>query len=167
MNTRIQVEHPVTEMNTGVDLVALQIDFARGALDVLQQAAITSRGHSIECRICAEDPAKQFLPSPGMLERFRLPEESAVLRIDSGYREGDRITHFYDPLIAKLVCHAEDRNRAIERMADALARMEIAGVATNVSFLRATLRHPKFLAGDVTTVFVDRHKAELVPRKAA
>ena len=167
MNTRIQVEHPVTEMNTGVDLVALQIDFARGALDVLQQAAIASRGHSIECRICAEDPAKQFLPSPGMLERFRLPEESAVLRIDSGYREGDRITHFYDPLIAKLVCHAEDRNRAIERMADALASMEIAGVATNVSFLRATLRHPKFLAGDVTTVFVDRHKAELVPRKVA
>ena len=167
MNTRIQVEHPVTEMNTGRDLVALQIDFARGAVDGLEQAAITSRGHSIECRICAENPAKQFLPSPGMLERFCLPEESTVLRIDSGYREGDRITHFYDPLIAKLVCHGEDRSQAIERMVDALARTEIAGVATNVSFLRATLLHPKFRAGDVSTGFVDRYQAELVPRKAA
>jgi acetyl/propionyl-CoA carboxylase alpha subunit len=167
MNTRIQVEHPVTEMNTGRDLVALQMDFARGAVDGLEQGSITSRGHSIECRICAENPAKQFLPSPGTLEHFRLPEESAVLRVDSGYREGDRITHFYDPLIAKLICHGEDRSQAIERMVDALARTEIAGVATNVSFLRATLLHPKFREGDISTGFVDRYKAELVPRNAA
>ena len=167
MNTRIQVEHPVTEMSTGCDLVALQIDFARGAVDALEQKGIASRGHSIECRICAENPAKQFLPSPGTLERFRLPEASTVLRIDSGYREGDRVTHFYDSLIAKMVAHGEDRDEAIDRMVDALGRTEIAGLATNVSFLRATLLHPRFRSGDVSTSFVDRYKADLVPRKAA
>jgi acetyl/propionyl-CoA carboxylase alpha subunit len=167
MNTRIQVEHPVTEMNTGRDLVALQIDFARGAVEGFEQQAIASRGHAIECRIYAENPAKQFLPSPGVLERFALPAPSADVRVDTGYRAGDRVTHFYDPLLAKLVCHADDRNAAIERTLDALARTDIAGVTTNVAFLRATLAHPVFRAGDVSTGFVDAHKAELVPRKVA
>jgi acetyl/propionyl-CoA carboxylase alpha subunit len=167
MNTRIQVEHPVTEMNTGRDLVALQIDFARGAVEGFEQQAIASRGHAIECRIYAENPAKQFLPSPGVLERFALPAPSDDVRVDTGYRAGDRVTHFYDPLLAKLVCHADDRNAAIERTLDALARTDIAGVTTNVAFLRATLSHPAFRAGDVSTGFVDAHKAELVPRKVA
>ena len=167
MNTRIQVEHPVTEMNTGRDLVALQIDFARGALAGLEQGAIATRGHAIECRIYAENPAKHFLPSPGMLERFTLPSQSAHVRIDAGYRAGDRVTHFYDPLIAKLVCHGDDRAEAIDRMLDALSRTEISGVTTNVAFLRATLSHSDFRAGDVSTGFVDAHRAELVERKAA
>jgi len=167
MNTRIQVEHPVTEMNTGRDLVALQIDLARGAVERLAQAAIASRGHAVECRIYAENPAKRFLPSPGTLERFVLPPESAQLRIDTGYRGGDRVTHFYDPLIAKLVCHGADRTEAVDRMLDALSRTEIAGVTTNVAFLRAALSHPVFRAGDVSTGFVDAHWAELVERKAA
>jgi acetyl/propionyl-CoA carboxylase alpha subunit len=167
MNTRIQVEHPVTEMNTGRDLVAFQIDFARGAIEGLEQKAIASRGHAIECRIYAENPAKQFLPSPGVLERFVLPPQSGDVRIDSGYRAGDRVTHFYDPLIAKLVCHADDRGSAIERTLDSLSRLDIAGIATNVAFLRATIAHPAFRAGDVFTGFVDAHKAELIQRKAA
>jgi acetyl/propionyl-CoA carboxylase alpha subunit len=167
MNTRIQVEHPVTEMNTGRDLVALQIDFARGAVAGLEQAAIASRGHAIECRIYAENPAKQFLPSPGLLERFVLPPQTGDVRIDSGYRAGDRVTHYYDPLIAKLVCHGENRGSAIERTLESLSCIDIAGVATNVAFLRATLAHPAFRAGDVSTGFVDAHQAELVQRKAA
>ena len=167
MNTRIQVEHPVTEMNTGRDLVALQIDFARGALEGLEQGAIASRGHAIECRIYAENPAKHFLPSPGTLERFTAPSQSPHVRIDTGYRAGDRVTHFYDPLIAKLVCHGDDRSEAIDRMLNALSRTEITGIATNVAFLRAAMSHPMFRAGDVSTGFVDAHRAELVERKAA
>jgi acetyl/propionyl-CoA carboxylase alpha subunit len=167
MNTRIQVEHPVTEMNTGYDLVALQIDFARGALAALDQRAITSRGHAIECRIYAENPARHFMPSPGTLERFRLPIGSPEVRIDSGYREGDRITHFYDPLIAKVICHGNDRTRAIERTVEALMRTDIAGIATNVSFLRSTVSHPRFREGDVSTTFIDDCKRELITPDAA
>ena len=167
MNTRIQVEHPVTEMNTGFDLVALQIDYARGVTRELDQRAIASTGHAIECRIYAENPAKRFMPSPGLLERLRLPAAVAGVRVDTGYREGDRITHFYDPLIAKLICHGRDRTAAIGRMLDALDETQIAGVATNVAFLRSTLMHPKFGEADVSTVFIDTHKDELVGRQAA
>jgi acetyl/propionyl-CoA carboxylase alpha subunit len=167
MNTRIQVEHPVTEMNTGHDLVALQIDFARGSTGALDQHAIASRGHAIECRIYAENPARNFMPSPGLLERFRLPRASPDVRIDSGYREGDRITHFYDPLIAKLICHGNDRAQAIERTVAALTATEIAGIATNVSFLRATVGHPRFRDGDVSTAFIDNCRRELTTVDAA
>jgi len=162
MNTRIQVEHPVTEMNTGYDLVALQMDFARGAITALDQGAIPFQGHAIECRIYAENPARHFMPSPGKLERFRLPAGSPDVRIDSGYREGDRITHFYDPLIAKVICHGADRAKAIARMMEALADTDIAGIATNVSFLRSTLGHRRFRDGDVSTAFVDNCKRELI-----
>jgi 3-methylcrotonyl-CoA carboxylase alpha subunit len=162
MNTRIQVEHPVTEMNTGHDLVGLQIDVARGAVAALEQGAITSRGHSIECRIYAENPARHFMPSPGTLERFRLPVACREVRIDSGYREGDRVTHFYDPLIAKLICHGKDRAHAIERSMEALSGTVIAGIATNVAFLRSILGHPTFRNGDVSTAFIDNCRRELV-----
>jgi acetyl/propionyl-CoA carboxylase alpha subunit len=167
MNTRIQVEHPVTEMNTGYDLVALQIDFARGALAALDQRAITSHGHAIECRIYAENPARHFMPSPGTLERFRLPIGSPEVRIDSGYREGDRITHFYDPLIAKVICHGNDRTQAIERTVETLAGTDIAGIATNVSFLCSTVSHPRFREGNVSTTFIDDCRRELIASGAA
>jgi len=167
MNTRIQVEHPVTEMNTGYDLVALQIDFARGAVTALDQRAIASHGHAIECRIYAENPARHFMPSPGTLKRFRAPVESPHVRIDSGYREGDRITHFYDPLIAKLICHGNDRAEAIEHSVKALAATAIDGIATNVSFLRATVGHPRFRAGAVSTAFIDNCRQELIASDAA
>jgi 3-methylcrotonyl-CoA carboxylase alpha subunit len=162
MNTRIQVEHPVTEMNTGLDLVALQIRLARGDdLGFLDQAAIRSVGHAIECRIYAENPDRNFLPSPGPLKRFRLPPADAGLRIDTGVREGDQITFHYDPMIAKVIAHGSDRDAALDRMAQALRGLEIEGVASNVGFLLRAIGHPAFRTGDVFTGFIGKHAADL------
>jgi 3-methylcrotonyl-CoA carboxylase alpha subunit len=128
----------------------------------LDQGDIVARGHAIECRIYAENPAKNFMPSPGRLARFALPQSSDELRIDTGFREGDEVTFFYDPMIAKVIVHGPTREAAIERMTDALDAIDIEGPATNVAFLRATIRHPEFRAGNVFTGFVDRFKDELV-----
>jgi len=163
MNTRIQVEHPVTEMNTGRDLVAMQLEQAYGNLSPLDQHDIASRGHAIECRLYAENPARNFMPSPGRLQRFALPEAGGDLRIDAGYREGDEVTHFYDPMLAKIIAHGPDRDSAIARMQAALGEVVVEGPATNVAFLQATLRHPEFRAGNAHTGFIDRFRRELVP----
>jgi acetyl/propionyl-CoA carboxylase alpha subunit len=163
MNTRIQVEHPVTEMTTGLDLVGLQIQFARGDdLSSLTQETVRQRGHSIECRLYAENPAMNFLPSPGLLKRFRLPAIGDGLRIDTGVREDDQISFHYDPMIAKLVSHGRDRSEAIARMLAALADSAVEGVATNVGFLRRVLDHPAFRVGDIHTGFAAEHAAELM-----
>jgi acetyl/propionyl-CoA carboxylase alpha subunit len=163
MNTRIQVEHPVTEMTTGVDLVGLQIRLARGDdLSDLGQDRISPRGSAIECRIYAENPDRMFLPSPGHLAVFRLPGPTPSLRIDAGVREGDRITPHYDPMIAKLIAHGEDRAEAIARALEALRAVAIEGIHSNVPFLIRTLEHPAFAAGDVHTGFVEAHRADLV-----
>jgi len=163
MNTRIQVEHPVTEMNTGLDLVALQVRLARGDdLGFLDQAAVGAAGHAIECRIYAENPDRNFLPSPGPLKRFRLPPTEAGLRIDTGVREGDQITFHYDPMIAKVIAHGDDRNAALDRMAGALRGLEIEGVASNIGFLLRVIGHPAFRAGDSFTEFIGRHAGDLV-----
>jgi acetyl/propionyl-CoA carboxylase alpha subunit len=163
MNTRIQVEHPVTEMTTGLDLVGLQIQLARGdELSSLTQETVRQKGHSIECRLYAENPAMNFLPSPGLLKRFRLPAIGDGLRIDTGVREGDQISFHYDPMIAKLVSHGRDRSEAIARMLAALADTAVEGVATNVGFLRRVLDHPAFRAGDIHTGFAAEHAAELM-----
>jgi 3-methylcrotonyl-CoA carboxylase alpha subunit len=163
MNTRIQVEHPVTEMTTGIDLVDLQIRLARGDdLSGLTQESVTPRGAAIECRLYAENPTRMFLPSPGKLATFRLPEPSAGLRIDAGVREGDEITPHYDPMIAKLIAHGDDRDEAIARCLEALRAVVIEGIHSNVPFLIRTLEHPAFAAGDVHTGFVEAHRAELV-----
>jgi acetyl/propionyl-CoA carboxylase alpha subunit len=163
MNTRIQVEHPVTEMTTGLDLVGLQIRLARGDdLSSLTQDSIKPRGHSIECRLYAENPAMNFLPSPGPLKAFRLPKAQDGLRIDTGVREGDQITFHYDPMIAKLVSHGGDRAQAIERMLAALAETAVEGVKTNTAFLARVLDHRAFRAGDTHTGFVTEHGAELL-----
>jgi 3-methylcrotonyl-CoA carboxylase alpha subunit len=163
MNTRIQVEHPVTEMTTGLDLVGLQIQLARGDdLSSLAQETVRQRGHSIECRLYAENPAMNFLPSPGLLKRFRLPAIGDGLRIDTGVREGDQISFHYDPMIAKLVSHGRDRDEAIARMLAALADTAVEGVATNVAFLRRVLDHPAFRAGDIHTGFAAEHAGELM-----
>lgn len=161
MNTRIQVEHPVTEMCTGTDLVAMQIDLARGRLGPLPQDAVRHAGHAIECRLYAENPDKRFMPSPGRLERFVMPTEGDGVRVDCGVREGDEITFYYDPMIAKLICHADSREAAIERMLDALGEVTIQGVRSNVGFLMKSLGHPDFRAGRVSTGFVETHLAEL------
>ena len=163
MNTRIQVEHPVTEMITGEDLVGLQLRLARGDdLSGLNQNDISARGHAIECRIYAENPAKNFLPSPGPLEIFRPPAESATIRVDTGLREGDQVTYFYDPMIAKLIAHGADRSAAIENMLAALDEFRIEGIVTNISFLKRVLAHPAYQGGETHTGFVDQHKADLM-----
>ncbi len=162
MNTRIQVEHPVTEMTTGLDLVALQIRLARGDdLSALTQESIRPSGHSIECRLYAENPAMNFLPSPGPLRRFQLPNGIDGLRIDAGVREGDHITFHYDPMIAKLASHGRDRSEAITRMLAALGGVHIEGVKTNAAFLARVIDHPAFRAGDTHTGFVAEHGAAL------
>jgi len=162
MNTRIQVEHPVTEMRTGTDLVGMQIRLARGDdLSDITQDSIRADGHAIECRIYAERPEMNFLPSPGPLEVFAPPATGDDLRVDSGFRQGDQITFHYDPMIAKMIAHGPDRGAAIDRMAAALADFRVEGVSTNIAFLRKLMQHPRFRAGDTFTGFVDAHMAEL------
>ena len=163
MNTRIQVEHPVTEMNTGLDLVAMQLQLAGdSALPFRTQADVDARGHAIEARIYAERPAKGFLPSTGTLSIFRLPAGEDSIRVDCGVRQGDRITHFYDPMIAKVIAHGADREAAIARLLAALEEVKIEGVETNLAFLRRTLAHQDFRAGRIDTGFVEAHKSELL-----
>jgi 3-methylcrotonyl-CoA carboxylase alpha subunit len=154
MNTRIQVEHPVTEMVTGLDLVAMQIDLARGRLAPMSQGDIATRGHAIETRLYAENPAKKFMPSPGRLDRFRPPLVDRV-RVDASYREGDTITPFYDPMLAKVIAHGDTRNEARRRLIEALKAFELDGIRSNRDFLVACLADDMFVAGDVSTGFID------------
>jgi len=163
MNTRIQVEHPATEMITEADLVGLQLRLARGDdLSGITQDSIVARGHATECRIYAENPARNFLPSPGPLEIFRPPAESDSVRVDTGLREGDQVTYFYDPMIAKLITHGADRAEAIENMLAALDEFRIEGIVTNISFLKRVMAHPAYRDGETHTGFVDEHKATLL-----
>ena len=171
MNTRIQVEHPVTEMVTGVDLVAEQLRVAAGlALSFTQEQAATS-GHAIECRINAEDPQRNFLPRPGVVARWAPPEGDGI-RCDSHCHDGYTVTPYYDSLLGKLIVHAPSRDEAIARMVDALQRFQIEGPATTAPFHRAVLAHPDFGAGRVTTrwveaVFIPERKAAAAQPRAA
>jgi len=162
MNTRIQVEHPVTEAVTDLDLVALQLRLAAGEALELRQEDIRQQGHAIECRLYAENPAKMFLPQPGTLARLALPEGMAGIRVDTGVRQGDAVTPFYDPMIAKIIAHGPDRAAAIDRMLAALGRVEVEGLVANATFLARTVGHPAFREGRTTTSFVDTYKAELI-----
>ncbi len=163
LNARLQVEHPVTEAVAGIDLVRAQLEIASGAPLELEQADVTLRGHAIECRLYAEDPAAGFVPATGRLERLRLPAWPGV-RVDAGVREGDEVGVRYDPLLAKLIAHAEDRDACIERMAAALAEVSVLGVTTNLGFLRWLIEQPGFRAGEAGIDFVDREwRADLVP----
>ena len=163
MNTRIQVEHPVTEARTGLDLVALQLRLAGGEhlSAMITQDDIVGNGHAIECRICAENPAKNFLPSPGRITRLVWPEGDGV-RVDTGVRAGDSVTPYYDPMVAKLIVHAADRPTAIARMLAALDATVVEGLATNLAFLRRVVDHPAFRAGRTLTGFIDTYKADLI-----
>lgn len=162
MNTRLQVEHPVTEMVTGLDIVKLQFAVAAGEPLPLAQADVQPRGHAIECRVYAEDPRNNFLPAIGPVLKF-IPPEGPGVRVDSGVQSGDTITIHYDPMIAKIIVYEATRAAAIDRMHAALDRTVILGTTTNIPFLRALLAHPTFAAGEVDTRFVDTHLAELLP----
>jgi acetyl-CoA carboxylase biotin carboxylase subunit len=160
MNTRLQVEHPVTELITGVDLVRWQILVAGGAPLPLGQEQITRRGAAIECRVYAEDPVK-FLPSPGTITSLRVPSGPGV-RDDSGVLAGSVVSVHYDPLISKLCTWAADRPAAIDRMRRALDEYHVGGIRTNLLFHRQVMRNPVFLSGDYDTGYIERNKASLV-----
>ena len=155
MNTRLQVEHPVTELVTGVDLVEQMIRIAAGEPLALTQHDIAPTGWAIEARIYAEDPFRGFLPSSGRLVRYLPPVESAGVRIDSGVEEGGEIDIHYDPLIAKLICHGATREQARQRLRRALDAYYIRGISQNVAFLAAVLAHPRFASGDLSTGFIE------------
>jgi len=163
INTRLQVEHPVTEFVTGLDLVEWQLRVAAGEALPLQQTEISQDGHAIEVRLYAEDPEAGFLPASGRLERLRLPAPDAHVRIDSGVIEGDTVTIFYDPMIAKLIVWDRDRPRALARLRDALAQCDIAGPKSNIDFLERLARHPAVVGGTIDTGYLDRHLDEFVP----
>ena len=154
MNTRLQVEHPVTEMVTGEDLVKLQIRIARGERLPFAQAELTQRGHAIECRVYAEDPENGFLPSPGRIQALRVPGGPGV-RDDSGVYEGYEVPIHYDPLISKLVAWGHDRQDAVQRMRRAVAEYKILGIKTTLPFFERVLRHPDFVAGEYDTSLVE------------
>jgi acetyl/propionyl-CoA carboxylase alpha subunit len=167
MNTRLQVEHPVTEAVTGVDLVRAQLRVASGDPLPWRTGELRQCGHAIECRIYAEDPANDFVPQAGRLLRYREPGGPGV-RVDSGVVEGSNVTIHYDPMLAKLVVSAESRGAAIDRMRAALRGFAVLGVRTNISFLSRLVGHPLFASGDVDTGFVERELEGLIaPHPAA
>ncbi len=156
MNTRLQVEHPVTELVSGLDLVHWQIRIAAGERFPFTQSHFTQRGHAIECRIYAEDPANGFLPSTGKLLQYIEPRGPGI-RVDSGYAAGSEVTHFYDPLLAKLIVHGESREFAIQRMQTALKDFVVHGVVTNIDFLWSVLSHSDFKNGKIATRWVEQN----------
>jgi 3-methylcrotonyl-CoA carboxylase alpha subunit len=160
MNTRLQVEHPVTEMIIGADLVEWQLRVAFGEPLPLLAHEIRANGHAIEARIYAEDADKGFLPATGIIRRWQEPAGEGI-RVDTGYRAGDAVTPYYDALLAKLIAHGGDRQQALGRMLEALASFEISGVTTNVTFLKALLNHPQVARGDIDTGFIEREISAL------
>ncbi len=159
MNTRLQVEHPVTELVTGVDLVRWQLAVAQGGRIPLAQEAIPRRGAAIECRVYAEDSVK-FLPSPGTITSLRVPAGPGI-RDDAGVVAGSVVSVHYDPMISKLCAWADTRGAAIDRMRRALGEYHVGGIKTNLAFHRRVMRHPSFISGDYDTGFIERHKAAL------
>jgi acetyl-CoA carboxylase biotin carboxylase subunit len=155
MNTRLQVEHPVTEMITGIDLVKEQIRVAEGKELSFRQADVRRRGHAIECRICAEDPEQDFLPSTGTLACYRAPQGN--IRVENGFREGDEVSVFYDSLLAKVIAWGSSRRDAIVSMKRALAEFVIEGVKTTIPFCQFVMAHPAFLDGGIDTGFINKH----------
>ena len=166
MNTRLQVEHPVTEAITGQDLVEWQLIVAAGGKMPLAQDELRIDGHAVEVRLYAEDPARNFLPSTGTLVHLKLPEEGAHVRVDTGVRQGDTVTPFYDPMIAKVIVHDRDRTSALRRMAALMGETEVVGVTTNSVLLKALCSHPAFVGGEVDTGFIERHRATLFAKPA-
>ena len=163
MNTRLQVEHPVTEMITGQDLVEWQLSVAAGGRLPVAQDGLAIDGHAFEARLYAEDPSRDFLPQTGRLAHLSFPANDPGVRVDTGVRSGDEVSIHYDPMIAKLIVHGRDRDAALRRLAAALAETSVVGIASNVAFLRALATHPDFVAGKVHTGFIPQHRDDLFP----
>ncbi len=161
MNTRLQVEHPVTEMITGLDLVEWQLDVAAGKPLAKQQSELAINDVAVEARIYAEDPSQNFTPVTGRLNRLITPAQSSSVRIDTGVQEGDTVSAYYDPMIAKLICAGKDRQQALARLSDALSEYFIAGLTTNIEFLHDLATHPEFVDANLTTRFIEHHEASL------
>ena len=159
MNTRLQVEHPITEFVTGIDLAKWQMRIAAGEKLTIHQNQLTQRGHALECRIYAEDPSQGFLPSVGKIKRVQIPT-GLNIRNDTGIEANSEVTPYYDPMLAKLIVGAETRTDCINKMIWALSRYAILGVTTNISFLKKVLEHPEFGKGNITTHFIDDHFKE-------
>jgi 3-methylcrotonyl-CoA carboxylase alpha subunit len=167
MNTRLQVEHPVTEMITGYDLVEWQLRVAAGEPLPARQAEITATGHAVEVRIYAEDPARDYAPSIGRLTAFRMPAEQDGVRVDTGVAAGDTVSVHYDAMIAKLICHGRNREDALRKLRAALAECLIAGVTVNLDLLHRIAAHPEFLAGGIDTGFIGRNADTLLAGSVA
>ncbi len=163
MNTRLQVEHPVTEEITGQDLVAWQFAVAYGEELPARQDDLSIEGHAVEVRLYAENPSRKFLPSTGTLNHLRFPDEDGHIRIETGVTEGDAVSVYYDPMIAKVIAWDATRDGAINRLVAGLRELEVAGVKTNAAFLAEAVDHPSFRAGDVDTGFIEKHMEALVP----
>ena len=163
MNTRLQVEHPVTELITGQDLVEWQLRVAAGEPLPASSEQLAINGHALEARIYAEDPDNHFLPATGRLNHLRFPETTAHVRVDTGVRQGDTISIHYDPMIAKLIVWDKDRNNCLRRMVEALRQTQVAGVTTNIDFLAAVISHQAFQEAEFDTGFIERHQADLSP----
>jgi 3-methylcrotonyl-CoA carboxylase alpha subunit len=167
MNTRLQVEHPVTELITGIDLVEWQLRVAFGEPLPLTQEQIRLNGHAIEARVYAENPARNFMPSVGKLSTWRLPDETGGLRIDAGYREGDAVSPHYDAMLAKMIAWAPTRDVAIDRLNRGLEESDVRGIVTNIPFLSALMTHPKVRANAIDTGFIERELTGLTAAAAA
>ena len=161
MNTRLQVEHPVTEMITGVDLVAWQLAVAGGEPLPVRQEDLAIHGHSFEARIYAEDPNNDFLPTAGVIERLRQPAQSTHVRVDTGVLQGDEVGVYYDPMIAKLIVWHQDRDSALQMLRQALERYQITGLTTNVQFLQTIAAHAAFTNAQLSTDFIENNRASL------
>ncbi len=161
MNTRLQVEHPVTEMITGLDLVEWQLRIAAGEVLPLRQSEVSLAGHAVEARVYAEDPARGFLPSSGRIAAFEPPAGNGI-RVDAGVESGDMVPPDYDPMIAKIIAQAPTRSEALARLAAALSDLVVAGPRVNAPFLKVLTEHPKFRAGQFDTGFIDSHLPELL-----
>lgn len=165
MNTRLQVEHPVTEMITGQDLVEWQVKVASGHLLPKTQSELAPNGHSFEARIYAENPDKGFLPMTGKLKYLSTPQESETVRVETGVRQGDEVSIYYDPMIAKLVVWGEDREIALKKLKNCLDKYHISGVTTNIEFLKRLATNQKFRDMDLDTHFIERYRSDLFPER--
>ncbi|MGY3240541.1 3-methylcrotonyl-CoA carboxylase alpha subunit [Bradyrhizobium sp. USDA 4448] len=167
MNTRLQVEHPVTELITGIDLVEWQLRVAFGEALPLKQDEVKLKGHAVEARVYAENPTRSFMPSVGKISTWRLPAETGGLRIDAGYREGDTVSPYYDAMLAKMIAWAPTRDVAIDRLNRGLEDSDVRGIVTNIPFLSALITHPKLRANAIDTGFIERELAALTQASPA